>query len=184
MTIQKDKIPENTLVQKKRGIIKASRERIFPLFCPVREHEWIDGWNKSRYDFTYTKSGFVEKYSIFRENSLKKWLLGEKGITTWVTTVYEPEKYRQDFTIILGDIALLNRSIRLDEINAQRTLAQTTDTVTFLKEPLKGIKRRIFAIKLKAFLLYIGIILKYYIEKDKMLKIIPKILKRFLFHPI
>ena len=183
MTIRKDYISRNTLVRKDRLSINAVREKIFPLLCPVREEEWIDGWDKNIYESTYTKSRFVERYSVFRENSLKKWLFGERGPTTWVTTVYEPEEYMQDFTIILGDIALLNRSIRLDEIDPQRTLIQSTDTVTLLKELLTGIRRRIFAIKLKAFSLYLGIILKYYSEKDKMLKT-PKILQRFLFHPM
>ncbi len=184
MTIQKDKISENVLVQKNRMIIKAARDKIFPLFCPVREEEWIPGWDKSIYENTYTKSGFVEKYSIFKENSQRKFLFGEKCITTWVTTVYEPEKYRQDFTIIYGDFAILNRSFRLDEIDTQRTLIKNTDTVIFLKQPLKGIRRRIFTIKLTAMKFGLFMILvKYYAEKDKMLKI-PNILKRYVFHPI
>ena len=74
--------------------------------------------------------------------------------------------------------------LRLDEIDAQRTLINNTDTVTFLKEPLKGIRRRIFAIKLMAMKFgLIGVLVKYYAEKDKMLNI-PNILKRYMLYPI
>ena len=162
-----------------RGVIRAPRERIFPLFCPVREKEWIDGWTGDIYTMIRSRSGLVEKDSIFDENSLKKWLFGEKGVSRWVTTLYEPERFRQDFTMYIGDLAVLHRAVRLHELGGNRTLMLSDDTLTFLKEPPRGAGRIFFAAKLKVFSLWLGVMLKYYCEKGKKLPL-PALLKKLI----
>ena len=45
-----------------RQTINAPPEKVFPLLCPVREAEWLDGWC---YNMTYSASGLVEKGAVF-----------------------------------------------------------------------------------------------------------------------
>ena len=40
----------------------AEPEKVFPLLCPVREKDWLDGWN---YKMIYSKSGLIEKNCVF-----------------------------------------------------------------------------------------------------------------------
>ena len=49
MTPQKNEGFGKRIAVSDRAIIKAPRDEIFPLCCPVREEEWIDGWNRDTY---------------------------------------------------------------------------------------------------------------------------------------
>ena len=42
--------------------IDAAPERVFPLLCPVREAEWLDGW---RYTMIRSESGLAEAGAVF-----------------------------------------------------------------------------------------------------------------------
>ncbi len=154
-----------------QGTIKASSDKIFPLLCPKREEEWIDGWNTDAYKLISTKSGFNEKNCVFQENFTKKLLFGENGPTTWMTAVYKPEKFFLEFLLIFDDTAVMNRAVRLDESKGPTTACQWTDTVTSLSGPWKKAERRHLEIQLKAFSYYLGVTLKYYCETEKILKL-------------
>jgi hypothetical protein len=45
-----------------RQIIHASPDDVFPLLCPVREAEWLDGW---RYTMLFSRSGLAEEGAVF-----------------------------------------------------------------------------------------------------------------------
>lgn len=63
--------------------LDARPETVFPLLCPVREKEWVKGWDPVA---VYSESGHAEKDCVF--------LTGEKGReAVWVITGYDREKY-------------------------------------------------------------------------------------------
>ena len=45
-----------------RQTIEARPEVVFPLLCPVRESEWLDGWH---FTMLYSASGLVEAGAVF-----------------------------------------------------------------------------------------------------------------------
>jgi hypothetical protein len=53
---------------------------VFPLLCPVREAEWIQGWNPS---LVITESGVAERDCIFTSRS-------EPAEAIWYITRHEP----------------------------------------------------------------------------------------------
>ncbi len=55
-------------------------EAVFPLLCPVREHEWLDGW---RGELVFSRSGVAEQDCVFRTPAGAGW-------ATWTTVRYEP----------------------------------------------------------------------------------------------
>ncbi len=58
-----------------------SPEKVFPLLCPVREAEWVPGWECR---LIYSKSGIAELGCVFTTPN-------EDGSdTTWMTIEYEP----------------------------------------------------------------------------------------------
>ena len=62
----------------------APPEAVFPLLCPVREKEWVDGWDPG---VVYSESGFAENDCVF--------LTGESGAeSVWVVTYYDREQFR------------------------------------------------------------------------------------------
>jgi hypothetical protein len=69
--------------------INASPEVVFPLLCPVREAEWLDGWE---YEMIYSKSGLVEEGAVFSTANE-----GEED-TVWIVTQHDPDKRLVEFT--------------------------------------------------------------------------------------
>jgi len=45
-----------------RQTINAIPEKVFPLLCPAREAEWLDGW---QYAMIYSDSGLIEEGAVF-----------------------------------------------------------------------------------------------------------------------
>ena len=68
--------------------INTTPEKVFPLLCPVREAEWLDGW---QYNMIYSKSGLVEEGAVFSTPQE-----GEDH-TVWIVTKHDPEKREVEF---------------------------------------------------------------------------------------
>lgn len=67
-----------------RQTINATAEKVFPLLCPVREAEWLDGW---QYDMIYSDSGFAEEGAVFSTP-----FEGEED-TVWIVTKHDPQNH-------------------------------------------------------------------------------------------
>lgn len=68
--------------------IDAAPDRVFPLLCPVREAEWLDGW---RFRMIHSMSGLVEDGAVFATP-------GEgEADTIWVVTRHDPAHYVVEF---------------------------------------------------------------------------------------
>ena len=50
-------------VQNYKGTFSASPEKLFPLLCPARECDWIQGWDC---ELIYTDSGYAEDNCVFQ----------------------------------------------------------------------------------------------------------------------
>lgn len=72
------------------GELDAAPEAVFPLLCPVREYEWLEGW---RSEMIYSNSGVAEENCIFRT---------PQGPSIWNVDRYEPPS-RIAFTIVSPD---------------------------------------------------------------------------------
>lgn len=71
-----------------RQTINAAPEKVFPLICPVREAEWLDGW---QYAMIYSESGLVEEGAVFSTPHA-----GEAD-TVWIVTKHDPGKRQVEF---------------------------------------------------------------------------------------
>lgn len=72
-----------------RQTIAASPDVVFPLLCPVREAEWLDGW---QYSMVSSRSGLVEEGAVFTTPGA-----GEDD-TVWIVTTHDPERRFVEFT--------------------------------------------------------------------------------------
>ncbi len=69
--------------------VNASAATVFPLLCPVREREWVAGWQA---DLHYSDSGLVEQDCVFR--------VPKNGYDTlWSVAHYRPEQGELTFAI-------------------------------------------------------------------------------------
>ncbi len=69
------------LVKEYTHRVAASKDRVFPLLCPKRECDWLDGWS---YEMVHSESGFAELDCVFRTN------FPEMGQAIWVVSRYDP----------------------------------------------------------------------------------------------
>ncbi|MGD8846749.1 MAG: hypothetical protein PVJ84_22685 [Desulfobacteraceae bacterium] len=74
-----------------RQTIRALPEKVFPLLCPVREMEWLDGWHCT---MIYSESGLVEEGAVFSTPGE-----GEPE-TVWIVTKHDPVNHEVEFTRI------------------------------------------------------------------------------------
>jgi len=85
--------------------LHGKKEEIFKLLCPVREKEWLSGWD---YNMIYSDSGLAENGCIFETDN-------DFGCFQWVMTKYDQSDYAVQFVkfiqekmIVIIDIGLIN----------------------------------------------------------------------------
>jgi hypothetical protein len=82
------------------GQLEHPPEAVFPLLCPVREFEWLDGW---KCDMVYSISGVAEENCIFTTMP---------GPSVWNVDRYEPP-LRIAFTVVSTEqVIRLNITLR------------------------------------------------------------------------
>ena len=72
-----------------RQAINAPPEKVFPLICPVREAEWLQGW---RYAMIYSESGLIEEGAVFSTPH------DGEADTVWIVTKHDPATREVEFT--------------------------------------------------------------------------------------
>jgi hypothetical protein len=94
--------------------LTAPPEDVFPLLCPVREYDWLEGWTC---EMIYSESGVAEENCVFRTDR------APHGLSTWYVTRYEPLR-EIEFVVVATDMAT-RLSIRLERTPAGTKLHWT-----------------------------------------------------------
>ena len=102
MQIIKPKRAAHTYIQ----TLKGSQERVFPLLCPVREADWIDGWDPS---LVVSESGVAERDCAFITGN------GAEA-AIWTITRHEPESGFVEMLKITPGVTVGRISIQLHPI--------------------------------------------------------------------
>ena len=111
---------ERTYVQK----LKARPEDIFPLLCPVRELEWVEGWNPL---LVVSHSGMAEEDCIF--------LTGEEEPESyWVITERDMKHFRMKMIKVTPGMTVAKISLALQATGEETTDAEVTYMYTALSE--------------------------------------------------
>jgi hypothetical protein len=98
----------------------ATPVEVFPLLCPVREREWVRGWEPT---LVLSRSGVAELDCVFTTRS------GD-GEAVWTVTEYVPPS-RIEFVKVVPDEGVTRIAIALEPGGAG-TLASVTYTLTGL----------------------------------------------------
>jgi hypothetical protein len=84
--------------------LSAPPARVFPLLCPVREHEWIDTW---RARIVHSDSGVAESGCVFTTEEVGG------HITVWTVSRYEPAAGVIEFVMVTSDLVAATLAITL-----------------------------------------------------------------------
>lgn len=109
------------VVRRYRHEADASPQRIFPLLCPVREYDWIEGWTA---DVVYSQTGVAERDCVFIARR------PGRPDATYVVTLYEPNR-RIEFAIFHGREVVEKLDLALEPAGS-RTAVCWTRTYTSL----------------------------------------------------
>ena len=90
--------------------VSAEPLTVFPLLCPVREYEWLDGW---ACEMVYSQSGVAESGCIFTTR------FGEVP-ETWHVNLYEPPR-RIEYLVVAPDTLITRLTIELARSGEGRT---------------------------------------------------------------
>jgi hypothetical protein len=90
----------------------APRSKVFPLLCPVREKDWIDGWE---YEMIHSESGLAEMDCVFSTP------FKDNVRTIWKITQYDPINYRIEFVKFTPNKTIVKINIDLESDGTNRT---------------------------------------------------------------
>jgi hypothetical protein len=96
-------IKPNRATHTHRLRLRGSPEKVFPLFCPVRETEWADGWLP---DLVFTSSGVAEQDCVFLTTD-------KRGQVFWYITRHEPENFFVEMLKIAPSVTACRLSIQV-----------------------------------------------------------------------
>ncbi|MCH8942132.1 MAG: hypothetical protein IIA48_06815 [Bacteroidetes bacterium] len=126
MKITKPKRVGHTYIQK----IKAIPSIVFPLLCPNREVDWVNGWLP---DEIISNSGLAELDCIFTTTN-------DEGKAFWIITKYEPEEFRMEIVKIVPESFVTNIRIKLNENENGSDLIVTYQITSLGKKGDKKVK--------------------------------------------
>ncbi len=93
--------------------VAAAPETVFPLLCPVREYDWIDGW---RAETLHPASGLAELDCVFTTAPLP-----DVGPEIWTCTRHEPPR-RVDY-VRVGRHTVMRLQLTLEPAGQETALA-------------------------------------------------------------
>jgi hypothetical protein len=105
--------------------VPARPEQVFPLLCPVRESEWLDGWSA---EMVYAASGVAEDHAVFVTD------FSERGRDIWIVSHYDPARLEIGFTIFHAGEHVERLDIALGPDGSGGTTNRWTRTYTALTD--------------------------------------------------
>lgn len=140
-------------------VVHASIEKAFPLFGPLLEMEWAEGWEPR---VIFLRQKYVEEHMIFKTKSQ----YGEDYL--WAVTQYDPALYKIEYTVTAPDRIWFIGVVC--QANDNQTKVSVTYTYTGLSEKgnqqNKDALEKMFANDLKDWEKAIN----YYLETGKQLR--------------
>ncbi len=141
--------------------INADPSRVFNLLCPVREADWLDGWE---YSLLHSGSGLAEEGCVFLSHQE-----GEKD-TIWMITRRDVQNREIELVRTTPESRIARLSIAVKEEAANRSTVKITYVITALCEAgnkfLEAFTRENFEVGMK----FWEQSMNYYLETGKKLK--------------
>ena len=100
-------------------------DEVFPLLCPVREKDWLQGWE---YRMIHSTSGIIEENCVFVTP------YDEDKETIWHVTRYDPAHYFIEFVRMTPGENVVKITIRLEEVDESLTRAKISYQYTALSK--------------------------------------------------
>ncbi len=114
----------NSVVHSYTQTIHSPPEEVFPLMCPVREKEWVNGWNPR---LVLTESGVAEPGCIFVTPGLPQ-------DAVWIMTDVDPESLHLEILKVIPGVVVGMIDIQLRADGKRSTFADISYTYTSISD--------------------------------------------------
>ena len=105
--------------------IKAAPAEVHALICPVKEAQWLDGWDC---DLIFSKSGFAEPGCVFISHSA-----AEKD-TIWLITKRDDQNFETEFARVTPESRIACLKVRIEDGGRYTSRMHITYIFTALSE--------------------------------------------------
>ena len=139
----------------------AAPKEVFPLLCPVREKDWLDGWD---YTMIHSVSGLIEEGCVFSTPHH-----GQQD-TIWYVTVYDKINFKIEFVRVTPEEEVVRINIGL----AGKDNGTTTSTITYqytaLNEKMNEWLKTQFGDSFRESMIWWEKAINHYLRTGEMLK--------------
>ena len=105
--------------------VSAPPARVFPLLCPVREHDWIPGWSART---IYSESGVAENNGVFLAQ------LPDRSEALFIVTRHDAQAGAVEYVVLRGGTHVEKLDLALTDNGDGSTTVSWTRTYTGLNE--------------------------------------------------
>ncbi len=138
--------------------INAAPQEVFPLLCPVREVDWVNGWVPR---LVLSESGVVERGCVFV-------MPDQPDDSIWVVTAWKPDDFAVDFVKVTPGLTVGQIEIRLHPLEQNHTRADITYTYTAVSTAGKDFVARFTDESYQGFMKEWELELNHYLEHGTM----------------
>ena len=141
--------------------INADPARVFDLLCPVKEAEWLDGWD---YTLLYSKIGLAEEGCVFLSRQE-----GEKD-TIWMITRRDVQNRAIEFVRATPESRIARLTIAVDEKAENRSTVKITYDITAIGEDGNKFLEKLTRDNFEAGMKFWEASMNYFLETGKKLR--------------
>jgi hypothetical protein len=123
-------VDSGRIVRRYTQHIQAPPDRVFPLLCPVREAEWLEGWG-DKLEMVHSETGLAEDGCVFRTRG------PGKPETVWMITRHDPIESTVDFVRVTTGLLATRLTIGVD----RRSDGSSSVRITYTHTPLSAAGR-------------------------------------------
>ncbi|HET8796262.1 MAG TPA: hypothetical protein VFO89_01135 [Thermoanaerobaculia bacterium] len=105
--------------------IHAGPETVFPLLCPVREAEWIDGWIGRA---VFAESGVAEENGVYVTRR------DDGGDTIWLVTRHDPVRHEIELVYFMPGLQANRLFVRVEPLAREKSAIAVRYVRTGLSE--------------------------------------------------
>jgi hypothetical protein len=144
-----------------KQINNASPEKVFPLLCPEREKDWLDGWD---YTMIHSESGYAEKGCVFSTSH------HTEQETIWYINEHDRENFKIEFIRFTPYEEIVKINIKLTDNGNNTTTSEISYQYSALTENKNEWMLNEFEKSFTNLMIWWEKSINHYLDTGKMLK--------------
>ncbi|MCX7711920.1 MAG: hypothetical protein N2484_18910 [Clostridia bacterium] len=150
------------IVKSHELMLNADVKTVFPLLCPVKERDWVNGWETDS-TLIYSQSGIAEEACIFESNL-------PEGRAVWICSKYDPKNNEIVYIKHILDKAIIQWGFKLKDHPENKSIAEITYNITGLSDEGNKFSEGFMETGFSSLMHWFDESLNYYLETGKMKK--------------